>query len=131
MKRRYLLALLLVGACGLGLDDLQPISGLWWGGCCAESTLAPGIRWELSIEEGPAGSVSGKVRATGLGERSRLGWEYEGRVSGSVDDGSVVLHLVYEDLTPHRFDGRRISEGRMDGSIADLGDVTFTRPGYK
>ena len=72
-----------------------------------------------------------RVRATGLGERSRLGWEYEGRVSGSVDDGSVVLHLVYENLTPHRFDGRRISEGRMDGRIAGLGDVTFTRPGYR
>ena len=75
--------------------------------------------------------MSGQVRANGLGERRQLGWDLEGRVFGSVDDGSIVLHLVYEDLPPHRFDGRRISEGRMDGSIADLGDVTFTRPGYK
>lgn len=90
-----------------------------------------GIRWELWIVEGPVGSVSGQVRGDGLGERGRLGWDYEGRVSGWVGDGSVVLHLVYDDLPPHRFVGTRTSEGRMDGSIADLGDVKFTRPGYK
>lgn len=134
MKRTLCVLLIsLVAGCGLGPDDdLRPITGAWWGECCVESTLQRGIRWELSIQEGPVGSVSGRVGVNGLGERRRLGWwDYEGRVSGFVDDGSIVLHLVYEGLPPQRFDGRRISEGRIDGSIPDLGDVKFTRPGYK
>ena len=136
VMKRTLCALLisLTAGCNLGPDDLPPITGVWWGWCCAESTLHRGIRWELWITEGPAGSVSGQVGVDGLGERRRLGrWDYEGRVSGSVDvdDGSIVLHLVFVDLPPHRFEGRRISKGRMDGRIADLGDVKFARPGYK
>ena len=122
--------LLVIGACSLGPDDLGPLSGLWWGGCCQETTLTPGIRWELTIDEDSSGRISGRLRATGLRERTGVEWEHEGRVSGTVEDDSVVLHLVYEDLPPHRFEGRRIAANRMEGQIPELGDVEFARAGH-